>query len=588
MKKPAFTITSVRDGVFLTQATPSGNNRTHVADPIRVRSIGTRWSDKVTFVEIRFRTIHGDYQSEMFEFSYLQPERRDGIKVRVGDQGYEWPEDRAVSNEILKQLAATRPKRRFVLVSAPGWYESELVLPGKVFSPPGCGTDYRIDPASHAHVGAFKCGKGSLKGWQQTVATVAKKSSCLRVAIAAAFAAPLLRPMSMDSFAINWFSNTSDGKTAVLFVAASVPGLIGAGGLPGWADTEPGIEDQAIGHRDSILPLDESGDGSGKVPLKDKAKMLAFMIARNRPRKLSKNYERANALQDREWRIIAQASSEAALSQVAIDSGGRRLGGEEVRFIDVRASERGSLGIFDGRVTAHPGKTDRETTKALVEKMKIDAETNQGFAYREFLCKYFSDAEALSKVRTYKDQFESEVSVPSSNAALRIRSNFALIWAAAAMAIDYQVLPWKKRPTFKAVEKCLHKALEVIEASNVSASPVDPATSILVALKEELEKADLRKVVLRKQITPRQARRRVDADGFRINGDIYLKPDRLRRWVPRHRDRVVLKDTGVVRTRRDDAATIEQVVAGIPGKPRYYVLDGGKLERLLRKKPAGG
>ena len=30
------------------------------------------------------------------------------------------------------------------------------------------------------------------------------------------------------------------------------------------------------------------------------------------------------------------------------------------------------------------------------------------------------------------------------------------------MAIDYEVLPWKKRPTFKAVEKCLRKALNVI------------------------------------------------------------------------------------------------------------------------------
>jgi hypothetical protein len=80
---------------------------------------------------------------------------------------------------------------------------------------------------------------------------------------------------------------------------------------------------------------------------------------------------------------------------------------------------------------------------------------------------------------------------------LRIRSNFALIWVAAAMAIDSGVLPWKNAPTFKAVKKCLGKALEVIEAGRAPEPPVDPATSILMALKEELEKADLRKVVLR-------------------------------------------------------------------------------------------
>ena len=114
------------------------------------------------------------------------------------------------------------------------------MLPGKVFSPPGSGTDYRIDPKSHAHIGAFVCGKGSLEGWQETVAKPARKSSCLRVAIAAAFAAPLLRPMAMDSFAINWFSTTSDGKTAMLFIAASVAGLIGPDGLPGWAELRAG------------------------------------------------------------------------------------------------------------------------------------------------------------------------------------------------------------------------------------------------------------------------------------------------------------------------------------------------------------
>ena len=231
-----------------------------MADPIKVRSIGTRLADKVTLVEIKFKTIHGDYRSEMFPFSCLQRERWGEIKVRVGDQGYQWPEDRNVSNEILRQLAAKQPKRRFFLVSAPGWYQSEFVLPGKVFSPPGCKTDYRIDPDSDAHIGAFVCGKGSLEGWQKTVAKPARKSSCLRVAIAAAFAAPLLRPMGMDSFAINWFSTTSDGKTAMLFIAASVAGLIGPGGLPGWADSEPGMEDQARGHRDCVLPLDESGD----------------------------------------------------------------------------------------------------------------------------------------------------------------------------------------------------------------------------------------------------------------------------------------------------------------------------------------
>ena len=49
MKRTAFKITRKRDGVFLT----AGDKCTRVADPIKVRSIGTRLADKVTMVEIK-------------------------------------------------------------------------------------------------------------------------------------------------------------------------------------------------------------------------------------------------------------------------------------------------------------------------------------------------------------------------------------------------------------------------------------------------------------------------------------------------------------------------------------------------------
>jgi hypothetical protein len=228
--------------------------------------------------------------------------------------------------------------------------------------------------------------------------------------------------------------------------------------------------------------------------------------------------------------------------------------------------------------------SDIETTKNLIDRMKADAEANQGFAFRKFLNRYFRDPKSLSKVRAYKDQFEKKVTVPSSNAALRIRSNFALIWGAAALAIDYGILPWKKLPTFRAVEKCLRKALSEIQANKAAAqSASDAHASVLMTLSERLAQADLRTIVLRKKITAQQAHRRVKADGFRINGDIFVKPDRLRRWLPSQRDRSALKNAGVIRIRRNDAATTEQVIAGIPGKPRYYVLDIEKLQRLVRK-----
>jgi hypothetical protein len=39
----------------------------------------------------------------------------------------------------------------------------------------------------------------------------------------------------------------------------------------------------------------------------------------------------------------------------------------------------------------------------------------------------------------------------------------------------------------------------------------------------------------------------------------------------------------VFRTRRSDAATIEQMIAGIPGKRRYFVVNISKLAIVAQK-----
>jgi len=140
----------------------------------------------------------------------------------------------------------------------------------------------------------------------------------------------------MDSFGINWFSYSSDGKTVLLFGAASVDGLLGDDGLPGWGDSDAGFEDQARGHSDSNFPLDEAADGKDdEVSLAKKVHRLSYVIGRNRSRKLSKRYEDANALGARSFHVIVQSTSERALGQVAAAAGRRRLRGAEVRLLDI-------------------------------------------------------------------------------------------------------------------------------------------------------------------------------------------------------------------------------------------------------------
>jgi hypothetical protein len=117
------------------------------------------------------------------------------------------------------------------------------------------------------------------------------------------------------------------------------------------------------------------------------------------------------------------------------------------------------------------GRTLLETTKALVETLGASAIKYQGHAFTAFLRELTRDKDWETKVRAYKSQFESKVAAPNSTALHRIRSNFAIIWAAGALAIDYGVLPWKKSRLRKAVAKCFHRAVSVLQTPRRGGGP---------------------------------------------------------------------------------------------------------------------
>ena len=208
-----------------------------VAAPVRYEAVGTRVSDNTKVAEISFVNFDGQRLSETFSLSALLPRNRHAVVERLADKGYRWPSDKGLIEAILAALIANIPERRFKLVGAPGWYDGVYVTPDREYGPENLSQrSFLIDDRTGANVASLQLGTGSLKAWKKKVAKVAKKSCRLRLCIAAAFAAPVLRPLEMDSFGLNLYSETSTGKTSCLVAAASVSGLIGERGIPGWAD----------------------------------------------------------------------------------------------------------------------------------------------------------------------------------------------------------------------------------------------------------------------------------------------------------------------------------------------------------------
>ena len=103
------------------------------------------------------------------------------------------------------------------------------------------------------------------------------------------------------------------------------------------------------------------------------------------------------------------------------------------------------------------------------------------------------------------------LSIPDGhNAHYRVRTNFAVMYAAAALAIDYEILPWGKRSTFRAIEKCMRLALATLETGHTQAASITPAVDLHHlgrTLEEQLAGAKIVPVTPKQKVTKKQAQR---------------------------------------------------------------------------------
>lgn len=540
---------------------------------IEAIALGKHLKTEQHLIKISFNDIYNERKSHVLERSMLTTSMKATLIRELVGFGCPWPSETRCSDALWRRLVEARPDSRFLVVTAPGWYEQYFVTRNQVYGRSDV-SEVLIDEKTPEHVSGFTMA-GTLEGWQRAVKNYPSYSSPLCVAISATFAAPLLRPLGFDSFAVNWFGKTSGGKSTIIRAAAAVGGLFEDDGynLPTWGDTDAAFEAQAMGHRDCLFPVDETGDAErNDVPLAVRAKRWAFTLSRNRPRKTDVSYARAKGLLGREFRVIGMSSSETAMADAAAQVGRRRLGGEEVRLIDIPAEQPGSMGVFDGDLSDYAGV---DGARRLADKIKADAGRYQGVAFDAYLQALFAHerwrARAKKEIRRFEKSFESPI---DSRVAGRITKNFAVIWAGAALAIRYKVLPWQRKPTLSAISAVCGRAIKAL-AQN-PADPVqfdiDDGTAVIQRLSDELAGAKLLRVKRKGSVSDKKVAARQAAAGFYIRGRLLVKNSWLVGLFNKV-ERTALKKAGAFGPQNGDTPTVCAQIYGIEGRLRYYPIN---------------
>jgi hypothetical protein len=439
----------------------SDGNLTRIAAPILVTAFATSNPNtprESAFTVIEFVDRRDKWKREIVPPSVLTAQSEQFIKL-LSDHGYVWPPDRRTRTHIIAALSIVKPDRDIRVTSVPGWCGKSFVLPDESYGPSGAD---RISLLIVRHptvrLGSFRRLR-TLDDWKKHIARKCVHSTRARLAMATTFAAPNLRALGLNSFGFNFSGTTSGGKTLLLRLAASGAGLNLGKGPATWDGTPTGFEQRALGHRDGIMPLDDISHLEGDA--KKVSKLVTFRLAGNQTKERAGQYVAAQNLVEEDWRVISLSTSEDPLWEQLDKYGPRRIRGEEVRMIDVPACVSDMQDIFDGEhARASVGETVEQRCRFVEDQERLTRKY-QGEALRAYLARRVCDKTAKATLKRYMKEYTDHASLPGQHRWLgRIQRLFAAVYAGAAQAIDYGVLPWGKKATLTAIRACMVDAME--------------------------------------------------------------------------------------------------------------------------------
>ncbi len=342
---------------------------------------------------------------------------------------------------LVEYLQTASPKARARVTQRTGWHDAGpkgavFVLPGDAIGPNAGAWIYESE-GGPVHTFAMR---DNLSQWQNEVARLCGGNSRLLFAVSVCFASPLLYLIGAESGGFHFRSNSSDGKTTALRVAASVCG--GADFMQRWRATSNGLEALASAHCDAPLLLDELAQMDPREA-GETCYMLANGSGKSRAGRTGGARDRAS------WRLLFLSCGEIGLSEHLGEIGKTPRAGQELRLAEIPADAGAGLGVFEN---LHDYATGSEFAKALDRA----ARRHYGTAFHAFIAKLAANQEAVPDlVREAQRKFEAHcLNDAAHGQARRVAGRFALVGAAGELATKWGITGWQPGEALQAARTC--------------------------------------------------------------------------------------------------------------------------------------
>ncbi|PUF02052.1 DUF927 domain-containing protein [Salmonella enterica] len=405
------------------------NNETWLSSPLAVIGTGSDDAGQYYFVlrwkapNRKEKTIRALPAGDIGERDGWRTLKSGGVKV-VASPGY-----RGLLSDWLQQTA---PAKEWGISHRAGWFRGAYIMPdGEVIGEPE--NPVMFNGGSAAASGYTV--SGTPESWRDSVARLAGGNPMMMLGVAASLAAPLIGLVNADGFGVHLFDNSTAGKTTTADIAASVWGCPDLLRLT-WYGTALGIANEAEAHNDSLLPMDEIGQGTSAKDVATSAYTLFNGAGKLQGAKEGGNREL------RRWRTVAISTGEKDVETFLAEEGIRAKAGQLVRLLNIP---------MEKSTVHHEHRDGEHHAKAL----KAAYTENYGATGREWV-KWLAShqQEAKDAVKAARERWDGLIPENYGDQVKRVADRFAILEA--ALIAGQYLTGWSEQASRDAVQHCFN------------------------------------------------------------------------------------------------------------------------------------
>lgn len=362
------------------------------------------------------------------------------------DRGLEISSARDAKRKLLEYLQSANTQSRVVLVEKMGWHDGAFMLPDRVIGTPAEPLHYYSDAPPICRISSA----GTLQEWREQIGMECIDNPLLCFAVCAAFAAPLLDLIGMETAGFHFVGDSSLGKSTLLKVAATVNGNP-ANYLHTWRATDNALEAMAAAHSDLLFVLDELGQCDPRI-----AGSTLYMLGNGAGKARANDRGGARDVQHK-WRLVFLSSGEKTLEQHMAEANLKPAAGMEMRFLAMPAcwhsteEDRKHFGIYENLQVYASGadfsdkllqrcpKYHGTALPAFLEKL-CEPSTRVGIA------EWLLQQREKFALRNLKESFSGQ--------AKRAADKFAIVGAAGELASHWGITGWPEGEAMRAADEC--------------------------------------------------------------------------------------------------------------------------------------